>query len=257
MVQKVKAGQAMKFKASEWNQIADATNHVNANRLRGGGPIACSRNYEVNGSDIILGMNSAGAQINQFDAVLVGTATPEPSHPDWTQKIGVNVDFSAGAECEHLAIAQENIAPGAFGRILVSGVSPARLTLTDSADDIAVGASGSGVLVSRGSTQSGKVGGQGLAILYSDGDAWGLVSVGVFSSCHATSYLGTLDGAIASDDDPRTATVDGLVALNGKATTASSLTAANHFEWDADDDAKCLITWDEAGERWVLIQVAC
>jgi len=257
MVEKVKAGQSIQFKATEWNQIAEATNYVNTTRARGGGPIETSRNWKVNGSDIILGVNNTGAVIEQFDAVIVGDATPDPTNSEWHQKLAVDLTIPTGDGCESVAIAQEGFGIGEFGRIMVSGVSPARVDLQDSLDDIATTQNASATLKSRGSTQSGNVGGRGCELLYSDGATWGVVRIGQFPSCHATQYLGTLDGAIASDDDPLEATVDGLVALNGKATTASSVTAANHFAWDGEDDAKAMIVWDDAGDRWVLIQVAC
>jgi len=256
-MEKVKPGHAIKFKAQEWNQVVDATNHVNTTRARGGDVVERSRNYLVNGSDIVLGINGTGATINQFDAVVIGSVQPATSNAEWHQKIAVNVTTPTGSDCEKIAIAQEGFAAGEFGRILVSGISPARVDIEDASDDIAVGQAGEATLKSRGSTQSGKVGGQGSRITYTDGSTWSLVMVGNFTSCHATRYLGTLDGAIASDDDPLTATVDGLVALNGQATTEASLTAVNHFSWDADDGAKCLVEWDAAGSRWVLVQVAC
>ena len=254
-MRKVQAGQPIKFRASEWNQIAEATNYVNQTRARGGSVVERSRNYNVNGSDKILGLNGSGTTINQFDAVAIGDPTPETDNPEWHQKIAVDVTLPTGSRCENLAIAQEGIPAGAFGRIMVSGVSPAHVTRNDVDDDLAVGQSASGTLTSRGTTQSGKVGGQGFKLLYSDGSDWALVAVGSFSSCHATQYLGTLGDEITASTS--TVSIGSLSAMNGKTTTETTLTASNHFEWDASSGAKCLIHWNDNSETWVLVQVAC
>jgi hypothetical protein len=254
-MKKVKAGQAVDFKATEWNQIVDATNYVNQTRARGGQAIERSRNYLVNGSDIILGVNNTGATISQFDAVALGDPTPDTNNSEWHQKIAVNVDWPTGNRCENLAIAQEGIAAGEFGRIMVSGISPAHVTRSDVDDDLAVGQAGSGTLKSRGTTQSGNPGGFGCKLLYSDGSDWALVSVGSFASCHATQYLGTLSDAITSS----TSTIDvgSLSAMNGKSTLATTLNASNHFSWEASSGAKCLIHYNDNSETWVLVQVEC
>jgi len=263
-MKKVKAGQAVDFKASEWNQIVDATNYVNQTRARGGQAIERSRNYLVNGSDIILGVNNTGATINQFDAVALGETTPATSHSEWHQKIAVNVDWPTGDLCENLAIAQEGIAAGEFGRIMVSGVSPARIAFDKyhDGDDLCIGQAGGGTLKTRGAyTGDGKdclVGGIGLKLIHQGGATGGdqgLVSVGQFSSCHSTRYLGNLTDDLEETDT--TFQIDGLVALNGKATSESLLDVANPFEFYGDDDALALVEWDEAGERWILVQVGC
>ena len=255
-MKKVRPGEGIRHRASEWNEIAEATNHYTRSRRRQGfEPIMSSRAYLVNGSDIILGTNGTGSSLNQFDAVVVSAANPGPetSPAEWHQKITVDLSLSHG-KCEPIGICQEAIPPGAIGRVMVSGVSPCLLTMNDATDDIAVGESGSATLVSRGSTTSGKVGGTGLTII-DDAAGQGLVSIGKFRSCHATHYIGTLSGTLETDDED--VEVGGLSAMDGKATTDSSITAENTFGFEADSGAAAFIVWNDTPEQWELIQVAC
>lgn len=72
----------------------------------------------------------------------------------------------------------------------------------------------------------------------------------------ATVYLGDVSGAFTSSDS--TFTVDGLVKLGGPVTiTDSSVTVQNTFDWDGDDNGKCMIIWNQTDRQWEAIQVAC
>ncbi len=71
----------------------------------------------------------------------------------------------------------------------------------------------------------------------------------------ATMYFGLQVGALLTSDT--TNGVDNLEAMNGDATTASSITANNRLGWAGDDNAKTYIGWNEANSDWDMIQVEC
>jgi len=258
-MKKRQPGDPLAIAATEWNEIVDATNIVIASRQRGGGPVFCSRNYLVNGSDIILG---TGPECDQFDAVTLGAITPDISNPDWHQKIAVNIGFPTGERCEIIGVCQEAFKAGEYGRIMVGGVSPVKIDMQDDDDDIAIG-DGTGTLTSRGTTQSEKPGGQGVKIVYGkEADGYALVQLGQVESCHATMYTGAIKEEIAEDDDPAEAIIKDLAGVNGKKTTEEELTAKNSFKFNANEDALALIVWHEPATSsgdgyWLLIQVEC
>jgi hypothetical protein len=71
----------------------------------------------------------------------------------------------------------------------------------------------------------------------------------------ATMYYGLQVGALLTGDS--TNGIDNLEAMNGDATTDSSITANNRLGWAGDDNAKTYIAWNAVNSDWDMIQVEC
>jgi hypothetical protein len=65
-------------------------------------------------------------------------------------------------------------------------------------------------------------------------------------------------GGMASSDT--TVNVDNLIALDGHYPIADASTvviAANIHAWEADDNAKVILWWNDADEQWEIVNVTC
>ncbi len=90
------------------------------------------------------------------------------------------------------------------------------------------------------------------AVLYEQDNQYHLVHC----EQQTTMYLGQIDQAGGLAHTDLTVPVDGLTAVNGQAQVATTLTASNTFSLAANDNAKCLVIWNDSEQTWELVQVA-
>ncbi len=144
---------------------------TNIKRAPGGMSIASTKTLERRARGIVAwGENSTATDIAQFDTVCISGQIAEDIEGERQVLLGLG-DFSSDADLPKLAIALDDIAAGAMGRVMVSGVAMAnvhqRWTIHTSSGNYASPSIGSRSMV---------IGATGHAlVLYDRGDGLALV----------------------------------------------------------------------------------
>lgn len=71
----------------------------------------------------------------------------------------------------------------------------------------------------------------------------------------ARSYLGLSTTDYASTDT--SVVIDNLQAMDGEATTETTLTAVNRFQWDVINNKQCYIRYSDYSSQYELLQTWC
>ena len=131
----VKAGE--RIRAVDHNRMIGALNSVlglsgsrgaNVKRAPGGMSIASTKTLERRARGIVAwGENSTATDIAQFDTVCISGQIAEDIEGERQVLLDLG-DFSSDADLPKLAIALDDIAAGAMGRVMVSGVAMATVT---------------------------------------------------------------------------------------------------------------------------------
>lgn len=126
---KVKAGDKFQVKASDWNDIADAVNYVKSLQNANG----TAKNKNSMPSTCVYVKNTSVSGYSFFSAVPVGDFIGNPD-----DKGGVMLFSSGIATNSQFGIAQEPIAPNAVGKVMLIGVTPASVTVSNQDHKFAV-----------------------------------------------------------------------------------------------------------------------
>jgi len=256
-VPKFTAGQSLPINQTNWNQIAEATNHVNRTRTT---KIA-HRQYPTRRHNWIAKCkNLSDTKIPARTAVALGetlaVAAPELAFNCLPLKFDIT-DTDTTITATNIGVTLSAIGKGLIGDVAVGGPAYCYVNVRNPNDRIAIAGGTAGRL--EGITQ----GAAGCEII-SKPSGLGLVlcavKVGLFTSPYATKYRGKVKDALSASS--ATATVDELIALDGQPLpdaydTTYTLTVQNVLSKSADDNAVAIVEYNVFDDQWELTEVQC
>tara|TARA_Y100000361_G_scaffold131576_1_gene128341 strand:+ start:7076 stop:7894 length:819 start_codon:yes stop_codon:yes gene_type:complete len=269
-VPKFTAGQPLPINQTNWNQIADATNHVNRTRTTkmAQRPVASSSQ-----SLVVKLKNTGESSIGAREAVSIqtplldttGMSASDPAVIKATSQFAVTGDiakFQVGdattaAQAINIGISKNAIAAGDIGDVVVGGLAYAKINISSADDVIARASNVAGIL---DGTTVGCAGCRIIAKPVGTGTQICLVDVGMYQSPYATVYRCLLTTTLADTDT--TVAVDNLTAMNGQPvptyySAAATATVNNPFGLHGNDNDICMISWNNTADAFDLIQVKC
>lgn len=137
---KVVSGQRLRISASDYNAMLDA-----AQALRNRQHNISVPSYGSGGPGIIPMRNDSGADLPAFAVLDITGVVIEPAdnEPEFLYRFTATGSTPSNEDNPSLAIAQEPIAAGKIGRVMVYGVSPVKLIRENDDDSPTAGACGS------------------------------------------------------------------------------------------------------------------
>lgn len=269
-VPKFTAGQSLPINQTNWNQIADATNHVNRTRTTkiAQRPVASSSQ-----SLVVKLKNTGSVTINARDAVSIqtplldttGMSASDPAVIKATSQFAVTGDIAkfvasdanTAFQAINIGVSKNAIRPGDIGDVVVGGLAYAKINISTSDDIIARASNEAGILFG---TTVGCAGCRIIAKPVGTGTQICLVDVGMYQSPYATVYRCLLTTTLADTDT--TVAVDNLTAMNGQPvptyySAAATATVNNPFGLHGNDNDICMISWNNTADAFDLIQVKC
>ena len=269
-VPKFTAGQPLPINQTNWNQIAEATNHVNRTRTT---KITQTPRVNNQQSLVVKLKNTGNVRINAREAVSIQTplidttgmsagdstvikATSQFAVTGEIAKFQVS-DATTAAQAINIGIARNAIRPGDIGDVVVGGLAYAKINIASTDDVIAIASNVQGIL---DGTAIGCAGCRIIAKPVGLGTQICLVDVGMYQSPYATVYRCLLTTTLADTDT--TVAVDNLTAMNGQPvptyySAAATATVNNPFGLHGDDNDICMISWNNTADAFDLIQVKC
>lgn len=269
-VPKFTAGQSLPINQTNWNQIAEATNHVNrtrTTRIAQNPVVGNSQSLVVKlkntGSTTINAREAASIQAPLIDAGDKATNSPEMIKA--TSQFAVTgraarfdvSDALTASKSINVGIAKNSIAAGQIGDVIVGGLAYAKVNLSTTDDVIARASTVNGILAG---TAVGCAGCRIIAKPLATGVQVCLVDVGMYQSPFATVYRCLLTTDLAGTDT--SVAVDNLTAMNGQPVpvyynSAATATVNNVFALHGNDNDVCMISWNNTADSFDLIQVKC
>ena len=256
-VPKFTAGQSLPINQTNWNQIAEATNHVNRTRTTK----ITHRQYPNRSRNWIAKCkNNTNSKIPARTPVALGTQlavdAPELGFNCVPLKYDVT-DTATATTATNIGVTLTAIPAGLIGDVAVGGPAYCYVNVRNSNDRIAVAGGTAGQL--EGITQ----GASGCEIISKPsglGVVLCVVKIGCFVSPYATTYKCNLKGALSASS--ATASVDNLVAVDGQplpdAYSADyTLTVQNVLAKSGDDNAVSFVQYNSQQEQWELREVQC
>lgn len=256
-VPKFTAGQSLPINQTNWNQIAEATNHVNRTRTTK----ISHRQYPTRQHNWIAKCkNSGDTKIPARTAVSLGETlsvnSPELGFNCLPLKFDIT-DTETSVTATNIGVTLSAIPKGLIGDVAVAGPAYCYVNVRNPNDRIAVASSTAGELV--GIVQ-GAAGCEIISKPSGTGRVLCVVKVGLFTSPYATKYRGKVKGALSASS--ATATVDELIALDGQPLpdaydSTYTLTVQNVLSKSADDNAVAYVEYNSQDEQWELTEVQC
>jgi len=256
----VRSGEPIQFRAETFNRFIGAANdwYKRAGNAFGGGELSSVFNGVV-----IVAKNTGNSDVTPFKPVAITGPLVDPSIDDlnarkFKTRQAVKVEALTQATPGPVAIAHDKLSAGRVGRIVVSGVTFARVDLQTIYDDVAIASSTAGQF--KGATH-GVCGARILTRPPGEklGLQWCIVEVGEMRARYASVYRVQLAADLLATD--ASVSVDTFTAYNGlklpNYTGSETQTAYNPFSLSGSDNAAALIQWSHDLERWEITMVGC
>ena len=256
-VPKFTAGQSLPINQTNWNQIAEATNHVNRTRTT---KISHRQSAPRQHSWIAKCKNLSNTKIPARTAVSLGDhlaiTAPDLGFNCVPLKFDVS-DIATVSTATNIGVTRSAIPKGLIGDVAVAGPAYCYVNIRNAHDRIAVASSTAGELV--GIVQ-GAAGCEIISKPSGTGRVLCVVKVGLFTSPYASKYRGKVKDALSASS--ATATVDELIALDGQPLpdaydSTYTLTVQNVLSKSADDNAVAYVEYNYQDEQWELTEVQC
>ncbi len=256
----VRSGEPIQFRAETFNRFIGAANDW---YKRAGNSFGGSELSSVFNGVVIVAKNTGTSDVTPFKPVATTGPLVDPSIDDlnarkFKTRQAVKVEALTQATPGPVAIAHDKLSAGRVGRIVVSGVTFARVDLQTIYDDVAIASSTAGQF--KGATH-GVCGARILTRPPGDklGLQWCIVEVGEMRARYASVYRVQLAADLLATD--ASVSVDTFTAYNGlklpNYTGSETQTAYNPFSLSGSDNAAALIQWSHDLERWEITMVGC
>jgi len=269
-VPKFTAGQSLPINQTNWNQIAEAANHVNRTRTTK----MQQRPVASNPRSLVVKLKNTGEDsIGSRMAVAIQTPLLDMSDANANDAVSIKAtnqfavtgdiahfqvgEVTTAAQAINIGISKNAIGRGDIGDVVVGGLAYAKISISSADDVIARASNVKGIL---DGTTVGSAGCRIIAKPVELGTQICLVDVGMYQSPYATVYRCMLTSTLADTDT--TTVVDNLTAMNGQPvplyySAAATATVNNPFGLTGNDNDICMISWNNGADAFDLIQVKC
>ena len=172
-VTRVRAGERIVFRASDWNAMADAADAHRLQRM----PAGADTGRELLPSGLVLVKNASGADVGRFGVLGIDSVVVSPADnlAEFQSRVALScVAPQAGVHEGWFVILAEPLASGKIGRAWASGVCPVQIEVASESDwyaDILDAETGK---LGSGPTGSATI----LAIESGTGTKWAVVRIG-------------------------------------------------------------------------------
>jgi len=186
---KVRSGQALRIPAAAYNAFVEAAvNQRRRERNSGAGPA-----LEPAPRGIVLVRNDSEEEIEPYHALAITGVLVEPGEDDQERTFHSRTPLTGEIATEEsptlsFVLALQPIKPGKLGRCVLTGVTPARVLITNETDTTCELAAGESVLAG---TPMG-----GIPILWKEagtGEKWAVIEMGRPSPGRVTAILGAAE----------------------------------------------------------------